>query len=847
MRTLLKLLAALSLCGAAAIAQSFTLTITSSAGVTVNSSPSGITGCGMNFGTCSASFSSGTHVTLTATPQNGFAFNQWVDTTSNCNGSTSLTCTVVMSAAEAETAGATPLYPGINTQTTIPVGSCGPSGVGGSGTGLCIPFVPGTNLSLNATAHDTTLNPRGNCLTLLWDPNSHNNVSVGTVSPSGGSNDIAGSQVSNDMYLFLTLSTGNSFLEDVNVLGQCGQVYNTGAMSTSCTAAVTNGACPGSNVSGPLGFSKVSGQQNIFYSLSGNNCTGCSAAPIVSASNSSYSVLYKGVINCGYKNSPCAPNTAVNYTMSALFDFRNCPGLGSSAASLQGQSSSVLSIHGYDQQFSQSESFTGGQGTAISKMIYDPNQGCLTFDTSTGYVYGWCNSFPCDSTVGPLNAYYDGQETLCYGGGMHDSDEKTVQFSKVSTKANSWTQCPGIISAGVDVVWDTFQTPLVSTGTMTVSGGTSGTVISGSTPQSYWVGVTGASAQNNIVINGTANEIIGVSGSNVTLGTSISNGTYSFTIKSLCNATPCPNGASWPTVNLCGGGPCTGHPSAGYTGYTIATNPKPNFRSYPNFLTQGSPRFFADLPLNDHPLLLYDPLQLDLGAYGIGVENNSNPTNPFGFDNPPVTLYENSLIMIPAWQNFTYTSTNPTISYVTNLWNAVSLTSNVTALTLTSTTATVTTGSSGTTNIYPACATVSGSCGGGVGLELTVTGCGSTVTGNLTSVSANSFTMSGSFTAGSPSCSSGQSSAALTFGPANSICYPTLDTAGVVEWVVCGYNGYGQLGADSSQNVFGSAILINLSGTLPAPAPAIFADDDWLPGFLQPSADDIMSNGGSFK
>jgi subtilase family serine protease len=77
----------------------YTLTVTNSAtsAGTVTSSPSGIN-CGS---TCSASFPSGTVVTLTATPVSGAVFTGW---TGACAGMASNTCTVTMSANEAVSA-----------------------------------------------------------------------------------------------------------------------------------------------------------------------------------------------------------------------------------------------------------------------------------------------------------------------------------------------------------------------------------------------------------------------------------------------------------------------------------------------------------------------------------------------------------------------------------------------------------------------------------------------------------------------------------------------------------------------------------------------------------------------
>ena len=76
---------------------SYTLSVSVSGNGSVSSSPAGIN-CGS---TCSASFNSGTQVTLTATPASGATFSGWGGA---CAG-TSTTCTVTMSQAQSVSAG----------------------------------------------------------------------------------------------------------------------------------------------------------------------------------------------------------------------------------------------------------------------------------------------------------------------------------------------------------------------------------------------------------------------------------------------------------------------------------------------------------------------------------------------------------------------------------------------------------------------------------------------------------------------------------------------------------------------------------------------------------------------
>src|SRR5207247_1582297 len=130
----------------ASFTQLYTLTVTKagSGGGTVTSSPAGID-CGA---ACSATFASGTSVTLTAMPASGSVFSGWSG--AGCSGTG--TCVVTMSAAQAVTASFTQMY----TLIVTPAGR-------GSGTGMSSPegincgttcsasFVGGKQVTLTAT------------------------------------------------------------------------------------------------------------------------------------------------------------------------------------------------------------------------------------------------------------------------------------------------------------------------------------------------------------------------------------------------------------------------------------------------------------------------------------------------------------------------------------------------------------------------------------------------------------------------------------------------------------------------------------------------------------------------
>ena len=406
---------------------------------------------------CSASYASGTHETLTASPVSGYMFSQWIG--GDCNGSTLTTCALILNSSESVTASFIYLYANSTASTSSVTGTCGVNGLG-SGGAICIPFAPALgNFAVNQTAYDSSLNPSpNNCMTLIWDTGSRNGSSLGTVSVSGGANDV---DLSLTGQYAVVNQGGVNWPMNFNVSGNCGQLYNTGTLSAACTPAVTQGACPttNGNIQGNWAFSRQ--QENFGYLISSANCNGagCSSASKLVNTTSAFSVLYKITFNCGLASvsaTPCPPNTPVPYTSQVLFDFRNCPGLGAAPSSIVGHSGSVLSVHAVDQQWAYDPSFTGGQDTSRFKLVWDPTLGCKVWDTLNGYVFNWCLS-SCDTTNGPTNAYYIGTTTNCYGGYLHDGQEKNTQYAKQAQKNGGWSNCSVAGNGGLPTVWDFTQ------------------------------------------------------------------------------------------------------------------------------------------------------------------------------------------------------------------------------------------------------------------------------------------------------------------------------------------------------------------------------------------------------
>ncbi len=175
---------------------------------TVTSSPSGIN-CGS---TCSASFSSGTSVTLTATPASGSTFGGW---SGDCSA-TSSTCTVTMNASKSVTA----TFNSGSTQCTYTISSSPQTFSSSAGTGI-VRITPSSTdcyAGWNLASDSSWLKFTYTCTSGICTSNTANGIGEGTASFRVDANSSSTQRTGT-----ISLSGGNSVTITQSAMGSCTQ------------------------------------------------------------------------------------------------------------------------------------------------------------------------------------------------------------------------------------------------------------------------------------------------------------------------------------------------------------------------------------------------------------------------------------------------------------------------------------------------------------------------------------------------------------------------------------------------------------------------------------------------
>ncbi len=201
----------------------------------------------------------------------------------------------------------------------------------------------------NTTRYDTTINPSGiDCITQITDERTFGGPFTGTLTNSGGNNDIMWSKNST----YGAIKQNQSKLFKFNTSGNCIQVV-----------WPTSGNNPTDQVFGGFAFSHLTDTR--FYHIQGG-------------------VLQRHDID--------GVGTPTHFVTTDMFDWSKCPhtpGVGSVPTWR-----SVLGISQDDQKFAVSLSWAayneGAQNTSGTMYVWDQTLGCTAWDIRTGNVYGYC-------------------------------------------------------------------------------------------------------------------------------------------------------------------------------------------------------------------------------------------------------------------------------------------------------------------------------------------------------------------------------------------------------------------------------------------------------------------------
>jgi hypothetical protein len=285
---------------------------------------------------------------------------------------------------------------------------------------------------VNSTAYDTSINSSPfDCYTRVTDGTTWGGLSVGTNSPSGGSND------DNFQGAYATISNtgGASYVFQFDLSGVCGKVINTGNLNT----------LGGIWYAGGVAFSHTPG---VLF-----NFTSHSTAP--------YSVISKNVLT-SYKAS-----TVTNFP--DVTGGTVCPGLPIGKPTWN----SLLAKSDDDDKFGLAMSFTGGQDTGYWGVEWSQTLGCRvvnlgTFDATTnplgGKYWDWCTGGSCTPTTPPTgnlstaSSCTNGTNCTCSGilihGAQMSGDGNYLMFSLATgSRRPTAGACTGLTNNTQFTIW----------------------------------------------------------------------------------------------------------------------------------------------------------------------------------------------------------------------------------------------------------------------------------------------------------------------------------------------------------------------------------------------------------
>ena len=233
---------------------SFQLSVqaTGTGGGTVTSNPSGIN-CAPS---CSASFTSGTQVTLTEAPSANSSFAGW---TGSCSGSNS-TCSVMLSASQQVTAN----FSAIQNAVVLTIS------LGGTGTGTVASVPAGISCAPTCSA---SLTP-GTSVTLTETPSTNSTFTAWSGGGCSGSNSTCNVALSANQQVTATFSAiPNAAILTVNLAGT-----GTGAVASvpagiACAPTCTDSLIAGTSVT----LTETPAANSTFAGWTGGGCSGTSS------------------------------------------------------------------------------------------------------------------------------------------------------------------------------------------------------------------------------------------------------------------------------------------------------------------------------------------------------------------------------------------------------------------------------------------------------------------------------------------------------------------------------------------------------------------------------------------